>query len=88
MNFAEWNVSGLVFRQQNAFVSTNNFSRALDHDPVFGAVVMFLQTEAGLGFDLDTFNFEALAVVNAVVLTPGTMYLACRVCSSRPLLLS
>lgn len=76
MNFAERNTSGLIFRQQNAFVSTNNFSRALDHNPVLCAVMMFLQTEAGTGFDLDTLDLEALAVVDAVIPTPWAVYLA------------
>jgi hypothetical protein len=40
---------------------------------VFGAVVVFLQAEAGFGFDLDALDFEAAAFVDTVVPAPGAV---------------
>jgi hypothetical protein len=43
---------------------------------VFGAVVVFLQAQAGFGFDLDALDLEAAAFVDAVVPAPGAVYFA------------
>ena len=48
----------------------------LDHNPVFGAMVVHLQAEAGLWIDLNALDLEAATFVDAVVPTPGPMHLA------------
>jgi len=43
---------------------------------VLGAMVVLLQAQAGLGFDLDTLDLEAIAIINAVIPAPGAMDLS------------
>lgn len=76
MHFTEGNIGGLVFREQNDFVTICDFSGAFDNHPVLGTVVVFLQTRAGTRFDLDTLDLEAPAFVDTVVPPPGAVDLA------------
>ncbi len=71
VHFANRDVGALVFGQQKHFAAVGHLGRALHHDPVLGAVVVFLQAQAGAGFDADAFDLEALAHVDAVVPAPG-----------------
>ena len=76
MHLAQGDVGGLVFGQGQHFVAVGDFGGAGHHDPVFGAVVVFLQAETGFGFDLDALDFEAVAFVDAVVPAPGAVHFA------------
>ena len=70
------NVGGLVFGNDQHFVTVGDFCGAGHHDPVFGTVMVLLQAQAGLGLDLDALDFEAAAFVNAVVPAPGAVHFA------------
>ncbi len=61
----------LVFGQGQHFVTVGDLRRAGHHDPVLGAVVVFLQAQAGFGLDRDGLDLEAAAFVYAVVPAPG-----------------
>lgn len=76
MNFAQRDVGGLVFPQGQHLVAVGNPGSTGHHDPMLGTMVVFLQAEAGFGFDLNTFNLESTALVDAVVPTPWTMHFA------------
>eukprot|EP01035_Chromulina_nebulosa_P005080 gene5080-6888_t len=67
MHLADGDVGGLVLRQQVHLLSARDLGRALDDDPVFGAVVVLLQTQGRAGFDADALDLETLAHVHAVV---------------------
>jgi hypothetical protein len=57
-------------------VAIGHLGRAADHDPVFGAVVVHLQAQAGPGLDHDALDLVARAAVDAVVPAPGAVHLA------------
>jgi hypothetical protein len=76
VHFAQRDVCRLVFSQKQHLVAVSNFGSSLDDNPVLGAVVVLLQTEAGTGFDLDAFDLEAPAFVDAVIPAPGAVYFA------------
>lgn len=71
VNFTLGDEGGLVFGRGQRFVFVGDFGGSGHHDPLFGAVVVFLQAEAYFGFDLDALDFEAAAFVDAVVPAPG-----------------
>ena len=66
----------MVFSEHDNLFPAGDFCRALDHDPVLGAMVVHLQAQAGLGIDLDALDFKAVAFVDAVIPAPGAMNLA------------
>ncbi len=74
MHGPQWNVSGLVFCQGQHCVAVGDFGSAGHHDPVFGAMVVFLQAQAGLGLYLDALDLEAAAFVDAVVPAPWAVH--------------
>ena len=73
MKFSERDIGELIFGQQQNFIAASNFSRALDDDPVFSAVMVFLKRQTASGFDDDPFNLIAAPAGNAFVASPGPM---------------
>ncbi len=71
MHLTQRDVGGLVFGEQQLFVAAGDFGRAADDHPVLGTVVVFLQTQAGLGVDLNSLDLEATTFVDAVVPAQG-----------------
>lgn len=67
-------VGGLVGVQQGFLVTVLHDGSAADHDPVFAAVVVHLQAEAGLGFDFDALDLEAFAFAQNGVGAPGALH--------------
>jgi len=76
MHLAQRNVGGLIFGEQQFFVAAGDCCRTLDDHPVLGTVVVLLQAEATAGLNLDTLDFEAPALVDAVVPAPRAVDLA------------
>lgn len=73
---AQGNVGGLVFRQQEDLVAARDAGRAGHDDPVFGAVVVHLQRQAGAGGHADALDLEAFAAVDGVIAAPGAVHQA------------
>jgi hypothetical protein len=48
-------------------------TKPFHHDPVLSPVKVFLETQAGFGFNLDAFDLETTALINAVVPPPGAV---------------
>ena len=57
-------------------VAIDNFCGAFHHDPMFSAVVVHLQTQAGAWFDNDSFDLKTFAFINTVIPAPWAANLA------------
>ncbi len=71
---AQRDVGALVFGQQDDLLAHRHLGRALDDDPVLGAVVVHLQAQAGAGLDHDALDLVARPLVDAVVPAPGAVH--------------
>ena len=76
MAATQGDVGALVFAYQLPATIFFHYRRSLHHDPVFGAVVVHLQRQAGTGVDHDPFHLPALTLGDAVVGAPGAVDLA------------
>lgn len=85
--FAQRDVRGLIFSKQYCGGAVSNLGSATNDNPVLGPMVMHLQAEAGLGLNLNAFDLESPAFVDAVVPPPRPMHLAVQgtVSDDRPL---
>ncbi len=66
MGLAEGDVGALVFSEQKGFTALSNLGRALDDDPVLGAVVVALQGEAAARLDSDALDLKAIPDIDNV----------------------
>src|SRR5690606_19450891 len=76
MGGAQRDKGGLVFSQQQGFFATGDLGGAAHHDPVLGAVVVHLQRQLFSRFYRDAFDLKTVAVVNGVIVSPGSEHLA------------
>src|SRR5690625_4944786 len=73
---AEGNKGGLAFSEQDFLIPAGNQRGAAHHYPVLRTVMVFLQRQPLAGLNADALDLKALAVVQGVVVPPGTEYLA------------
>src|SRR4029077_7138572 len=73
MSGADRNVGGLVFRQHHFLVATADLSRALDDDPMLGAMMVHLQRQLTAGLYDDVLDLHPMAVVQRGEAAPRTM---------------
>ena len=64
----------LVLAQQDFFVVARHDCGAVHHDPMFGAVIMFLQRQLGAGIDGDTLDLEPVAGMDRLIVAPRPMH--------------
>lgn len=67
-------VGGLVSGDHGFAFSVDHLGHAADHDPVFAAVMVHLQAEAGAGLDGDPLDFVALTFFQHGVVAPGAVH--------------
>ena len=67
-------VGGLVGAHEYLLLAIDHPGHAGNHDPVFAAMVVHLQAEAGTRLDHDALHLEALAFLQHRVGAPGTMH--------------
>ena len=61
MHASQGNEDRLVLAQQDFLVVAGDDRGAVHHDPVFGAVIMFLQRQLGAGIDGNALDLEPVA---------------------------
>ncbi len=74
MDRGDRDVGGLVFSEQEHVLVTGDLRSTGYHDPVFGAVVVHLQRQAGARLDGDTLDLETTAHVHRIVGAPRTVH--------------
>lgn len=73
MHFAERDIDRFVFAQHLHVFADRHFGRALDDDPVLGAVVMLLQRQLLARQHEDALDLETLAVQHRGIAAPGAV---------------
>ena len=74
MPVAGGNVGGLIGGDEEFVFAIDHLGHAADDDPVFAAMMVHLQAEAGAGLDLDALDLVAAAFLEHRVGSPGAMH--------------
>lgn len=64
-------IDRLVFRQKPRFLAHRHRRRALDHDPVFRAMIMFLERDPMAGIDRDVADPVTFVHIHVFDITRG-----------------
>ena len=73
MHAAERQVDRPVLSDQMLLVVPRDEGRAVHYDPMLGAVIVLLQRKPRSGLDRDPFHLEAIARVDGLVESPGSV---------------
>ena len=76
MHAAQRDVGALVLVQVEHTIVAGDLGHARHHDPVLGALAVFLQAQCRARLDHDALDLEAVANADRVVAAPGPVHLA------------